>query len=166
MGREPTGPLSFAGGLLSSVPRERRARLDRPAEAVHTRAMSEWVRTLLVGAGGFVGATLRYTVGGLVSRAVPPDFPWATLAVNVSGCFVIGLLAVLAEERGPLGPAGRLFLMVGILGGYTTFSTFGYETLSLVREGSHGLAAANAVGQVLVGLGAVWAGMTVARVVA
>ena len=120
-------------------------------------------RTLIVGAGGFVGAALRYTVGGLVSRALPPDFPWATVLVNVSGCFLIGLLAALTEDRGPVAPATRLFLMVGLLGGYTTFSTLGYETFSLVREGSHGLAAAYAVGQVLVGLAGVWAGMVVAR---
>ena len=125
--------------------------------------MSEWVRTLVVGAGGFVGATLRYTLGGLVYRVVSPELPWATLLVNVSGCFAIGLLAVLSEERGPIGPAGRLFLMVGVLGGYTTFSTLGYETLSLMRAGSHALAAANAVGQLLLGLAAVWAGMMVAR---
>jgi CrcB protein len=113
-----------------------------------------------------VGATLRYTLGGLVSRAASPEFPWATLVVNVSGCFVIGLLAVLSEERGPVSPSTRLFLMVGVLGGYTTFSTFGYETLSLLREGSHALAAANAVGQLLFGLAAVWAGMMVARGIA
>ena len=128
--------------------------------------MSEWARTLVVGAGGFVGATLRYTLGGLVSRAVSPEFPWATLVVNVSGCFVIGLLAVLSEERGPVSPSTRLFLMVGVLGGYTTFSTFGYETLSLMREGSHALAAANAGGQLVLGLAAVWAGMMVARGIA
>lgn len=124
--------------------------------------MSEWARTLLVGAGGFVGATLRYLLGGLVSRHAPPEFPWGTLLINVSGCFLIGLLAVFAEERG-VGLGGRLFLMAGVLGGYTTFSTFGYETLSLIREGSHALAAANALGQLLLGLAAVWVGMTVAR---
>ena len=80
--------------------------------------MSEWARTLVVGAGGFVGATLRYTLGGLVSRAASPEFPWATQVVNVSGCFVIGLLAVLTEERGPVSPSTRPFLMVGVLGGY------------------------------------------------
>jgi CrcB protein len=125
--------------------------------------MTEWARTLLVGAGGFVGATLRYALGGLVSRHVAPEFPWGTLLVNLSGCFLIGLLAVLTEERGPIGPSGRLFMMVGVLGGYTTFSTFGYETLSLIREGSHALAAANALGQLLLGLFAVWVGVTVAR---
>ena len=105
--------------------------------------MSEWARTLVVGAGGFVGATLRYTLGGLVSRAASPEFPWATLVVNVSGCFVIGLLAVLSEERGPVSPSTRLFLMVGVLGGYTTFSTFGYETIALARQAGVGRMALN-----------------------
>ena len=125
--------------------------------------MSELARTIVVGAGGFVGVSLRYVLGGLVYRVIPPDFPWATFLINVSGCFVIGFLAILAEERGPIGPTGRLFWLVGVLGGYTTFSTFGYETMSLAREGSHSLAAANAVGQVLLGLAAVWAGVAVAR---
>jgi CrcB protein len=125
--------------------------------------VSEWTRTLVVGAGGFLGASARYALGGLVYRLASPSFPWATLLVNVSGCFAIGLLAVLAGERGPVGPTGRLFWMVGVLGGFTTFSSFGYETLSLAREGSYTLAAASAVGQVVLGLTAVWAGAVVAR---
>ena len=125
--------------------------------------MSEWARALVVGAGGFVGASLRYLLGGLVHRVVAPEFPWATFLINVSGCFVIGVLAMLAEGRGGLGPSARLFWLVGVLGGYTTFSTFGYETLTLAREGSHGLALANAAGQVVLGLVAVWAGVVVAR---
>jgi CrcB protein len=128
--------------------------------------VSDWLRTLLVGAGGFVGASLRYQLGGLVHRIVSPEFPWGTFLVNASGCFAIGVLAILAEERGPLGPAGRLFLLVGVLGGYTTFSTFGYETFTLAREGSYALAAANAAGQVLFGLVAVWAGVVVGRGIA
>ena len=110
-----------------------------------------------------MGVSLRYLLGGLVHRFVSPDFPWATFLINVSGCFVIGFLAMMAEERGPIGAAGRLFWLVGVLGGYTTFSTFAYETLSLAREGSHALAAANAAGQVVLGLAAVWAGVVVAR---
>jgi CrcB protein len=125
--------------------------------------VSEWTRTLVVGAGGFLGASARYALGGLVYRLVSPAFPWATVLVNVSGCFAIGFLAILAEERGPVGPTGRLFWLVGVLGGYTTFSTFGYETLGLAREGSYALAAASAVGQVALGLAAVWVGAVVAR---
>ena len=121
-------------------------------------------RTLVVGAGGFLGAAARYLLGGLVYRWLPATFPWATFLINVTGCFGIGFLAVLAEERMLLGPAARLFLMVGILGGYTTFSTFGYETNALLRDGSVGTAALNALGQVALGLLAVWAGAAAARI--
>jgi len=120
-------------------------------------------RTVLVGAGGFLGASARYLVGGLVYRWLTPQFPYATLFINVSGCFGIGLLAVLAEERFGIGPEARLFWMAGVLGGYTTFSTFGYETFTLARDGSYVLAAVNVVGQVLLGLIAVWAGVVAAR---
>lgn len=119
-------------------------------------------RTLLVGAGGFLGAAARYLAGGLVYRWVEPAFPWATLLVNVTGCFAIGALAALGEERG-LSPEARLFWMVGVLGGFTTFSTFGYETMALVREGSTAAAVLNVAGHVLAGLSAVWAGAAAAR---
>jgi fluoride exporter len=121
-------------------------------------------RTLVVGTGGFLGAAARYLLGGAVYRWLPASFPWATFVINVTGCFGIGFLAVLAEERMLLGPGARLFLMVGVLGGYTTFSTFGYETIALLRDGSLVAAALNVLGQVALGLLAVWAGMTAARV--
>jgi len=121
-------------------------------------------RTIVVGLGGFIGASARYLLGGFVYKWVPATFPWATFLINVTGCFGIGFLAVLAEERMTLAPGGRLFLMVGVLGGYTTFSTFGYETIALVREGSLASAALNVVGQVVLGLVAVWAGAAAARV--
>lgn len=121
-------------------------------------------RTLAVGIGGFIGASGRYLLGGMVYRWLPATFPWATFLINVTGCFGIGFLAVLAEERMLLGPGSRLFLMVGVLGGYTTFSTFGYETIALLRDGSLGAASLNVLGQVALGLLAVWAGMAAARV--
>jgi CrcB protein len=122
-----------------------------------------WTRVLAVGAGGFVGAIARYLLGAAVQRALVSPFPWATFVVNATGCFAIGFLAVVADERFAIGPEARLFWIAGVLGGYTTFSTFGYETVLLARAGSHGLAVANAVGQVVVGLLAVWAGALVAR---
>jgi CrcB protein len=122
-------------------------------------------RTLVVGLGGFLGAATRYLLGGLVYRWVPATFPWATFAINVTGCFGIGLIVALADERMALGPGLRLFLTVGVLGGYTTFSTFGYETIALLREGSVGAASFNVMGQVALGLLAVWAGAAAARVV-
>jgi fluoride exporter len=71
--------------------------------------MPEWIRPLVVGAGGLVGAAPRYVAGGLVNRVLAPEFPWATLFVNVTGCFAIGSFAALADARGPLGPVGRMF---------------------------------------------------------
>ncbi|MBI2837575.1 MAG: fluoride efflux transporter CrcB [Acidobacteria bacterium] len=120
-------------------------------------------RTLIVGAGGFLGASSRYLIGGIVYNYLPATFPYATLIINVSGCFFIGLLGAMAEERAVLGPTSRLFWMVGVLGGYTTYSTFGYETTSLVRESSYLPAGLYVIGHLVAGLGAVWAGAFVAR---
>lgn len=120
-------------------------------------------KTLVVGLGGFLGASARYLVGGLVYRYLPATFPYATLLINVTGCFGIGFLGLLVEERHVLGPASRLFWMIGVLGGYTTFSSFGYETIALVREGSHAAALVNIGSQVLLGLLAVWLGAVSAR---
>jgi CrcB protein len=117
---------------------------------------------LVVGAGGFVGAATRYCLSTLVYRYLPASFPYATFLINVSGCFAIGILAALAE-RSAIGPAARLFWITGVLGGYTTFSTFGYETMTLMRDEHWGASAANAVGQVLLGLAAVFGGTAAAR---
>jgi CrcB protein len=121
------------------------------------------LQTLLAGCGGFLGAAARYWLGGVVQRALPPGFPYGTLVVNATGCFAIGVLAVLADERGAMGPSSRVFWIAGVLGGYTTFSAFGYETVLLLRHGGFGAAAVNVVGQVAAGLLAVWAGAAVAR---
>ncbi len=114
---------------------------------------------LLVGAGGFVGSVLRFLVSGWAQRLDPAgSFPVGTLAVNTAGCLAIGLLGGLAEARSILGPEARLFVLIGVLGGFTTFSTFGYETLALLREGAWLPAAGNVVGSVVLGLAAVWIG--------
>jgi CrcB protein len=122
------------------------------------------IRLLLVGAGGFLGSVLRYLASGAVqSAARSASFPWGTFAVNAAGCFAIGVLSHLADTRGLLGSEQRLFLITGLLGGFTTFSAFGNETFLLMREGETVLAAANALGQVALGLAAVWAGSAVAH---
>lgn len=124
------------------------------------------IKLLLVGTGGFLGSVLRYLAGGVVqSAARSASFPWGTLVVNATGCFVIGLLSHLAETRGILSAEQRLFLITGLLGGYTTFSAYGNETFLLFREGEAALAAANAIGQVALGLAAVWAGRTLAHMI-
>jgi CrcB protein len=117
-----------------------------------------------VGAGGFLGAVLRYWVSGAVYALVPaPRLPWGTLAVNVLGCFAIGLLGGLAETRGVLTATNRLFLLIGVIGGFTTFSTFGYETLALLREQALARAGLNVAFQVVLGLTAAWGGLATSR---
>jgi fluoride exporter len=120
-------------------------------------------KVLLVGMGGFIGSVLRYWIGGLVQAAVAGStFPFGTLAVNVTGCFAIGFLAQLGEAQSALTPNTRALLVVGLLGGYTTFSAFGNETVNLLRDGQRVAAAANVGGNLLLALCAVWLGrMTV-----
>jgi CrcB protein len=113
-------------------------------------------RFLLVGAGGALGAAARYGVSLLAARW--PGFPFATLAVNVAGCLAIGLLSpVLTSE------SARLFLITGVLGGFTTFSAFGADTQALAAGGRPGLAAVYVGLSVGAGLGAVWLGRVLAR---
>ena len=122
------------------------------------------LKSVWVGLGGFLGAAARYHLGGLLNDLSPGFlFPYETLVINVSGCLGIGLLAGLAEFRGLFSPELRLFLMVGILGGFTTFSTFGYETFQLMRDGEMLFAGLSVILQVLLGLAAVWAGYALAR---
>ncbi|HEU4401302.1 MAG TPA: fluoride efflux transporter CrcB [Candidatus Polarisedimenticolia bacterium] len=124
------------------------------------------LKTLLVGIGGFLGATGRYLLGGWLNRALPwPSFPYETLVINTTGCLAIGFLGGLADERGALSAEARVFLLIGLLGGYTTFSTFGYETLQLLRDGEVGPAFANTILQVTLGLGGVWAGNVASRMI-
>jgi fluoride exporter len=123
------------------------------------------VRYLLIFAGGGLGAMLRYWVQGLVYNRMGSSFPYGTVLVNIAGCFVIGLLMVSLEERFLATPALRLFLTVGILGGFTTFSSFSFETMALFRDGESALALANVGLSVLVCLCATWTGMKLGRLV-
>lgn len=121
-------------------------------------------QVLAVALGGAVGSSLRFLVGGWVHRALPGTaFPIGTFVVNLAGCLVIGLLAGLADFRQVLTPTARLFLLVGLLGGFTTFSSFAYETFTLARDAETAKALANAVLQVTLGFGAAWAGYATAR---
>jgi fluoride exporter len=122
------------------------------------------MKILLVGCGGFLGSMARYLLGGAVHRMVQsPVFPFGTLVVNVSGCLAIGFLGSLAEVRGLLTPEARVFLLIGVLGGFTTFSSFGYETFQLLRDGETVPALLNVLLQVGLGLFAVWAGNAFTR---
>lgn len=119
-----------------------------------------------VGMGGFLGAVGRYClsgwVDGLLLRKYGPEFPFfplGTMVVNVLGCFLIGILTVVAVEREGLSPETRMFLMTGFLGALTTFSTFGNETVQLfLKENDARFAVLNVAGSLMLGIGAVLAG--------
>jgi CrcB protein len=123
-------------------------------------------KALWVGVGGFLGSILRYGIGGIVGRMKAGwTFPLETLLINVAGCLAIGLLSGLSESRGIFAGATRAFLFIGLLGGFTTFSTFGYETFQLARDAQWQAAALSAGLHFLLGLGAVWAGHALAALV-
>jgi len=124
------------------------------------------VGLLLVGTGGFVGSVARYLVSVWVHGILDsPWFPYGTLVVNATGSFVIGFLAGLVEARELFSLQARLFLFVGILGGYTTFSSFALETFNLARNPQAVWAVMNIAAQLLLGLMAVWLGHVLARAV-
>jgi CrcB protein len=121
-------------------------------------------KIVLVLLGGAFGTGLRYFLSILIySRVKEPTFPYANLVINVSGSLLIGVLAQLFESRVIVSPVIRVALLTGVLGGYTTFSSFAYETLSLLRDGEFWLATLNVSLSVFLGLGAVWAGIRLAQ---
>ncbi len=121
------------------------------------------MRSLWVGLGGFVGAVSRYQLDLLITRHNRSAFPWGTLVVNLSGCFLLGLLLTLSTERLDANPALRVALTVGFVGAYTTFSTFSLQAVRLTEAGDVGLAVGYVAGSVVIGLLAAWAGMSIGR---
>ena len=117
---------------------------------------------VLVGAGGFLGAIARYLVSGWVQNSTS-SFPWGTLAVNFIGCILIGLLMGITENRQWFSPEIRALALIGVLGGFTTFSTFSYETLGFIDEGAWLMASANVLANVVPGIIAVFLGMLLSR---
>lgn len=118
---------------------------------------------LLVFFGGGIGASARYWMSGAVYRILPIDFPYGNLVVNILGCFLIGLLMSVAQERFIIPPPYRVFLAIGILGGFTTFSSFSYETITLLEGGQVVTAGVNVVMTVLGCLSATYGGVVVGR---
>lgn len=120
-------------------------------------------RTLLLSLGAILGANARYWIGVWAGAHLGTGFPYGTLIVNVAGCFLIGLFNALGETRFNISPEVRIFFAVGFLGSYTTFSSFGFETVSLLRTGSLGLSLLNLLGNVVAGFLAVVLGLYVGR---
>ncbi len=123
------------------------------------------MKYLLVAAGGALGSVARYALDGFILRLASPYFPSGTFVVNAVGCLAFGLIIGLADARSLLTPAGRLFLLIGLLGGFTTFSTFTFETFQLVRGGEYARGVANAAGQVIVGYLVMWGGFIAGRAI-
>lgn len=118
---------------------------------------------LAVAAGGAIGASTRYLVAQAFITRGQTVVPWHTMLVNVTGAFLLGVVMTLSLERGTLSEPWLLFLGVGVLGGYTTFSTFSVETLDLLREGMYAQAAGYSLGSLALGIAAAALGITAAR---
>jgi len=125
--------------------------------------MSAVQRLLLIAAGGALGALLRFWLSNAVHRFLDRGFPYGTLAVNVLGSGLMGVAYVLLIERLELGPEARAFLLIGLLGAFTTFSTFSLETLNLIEAGDELGAALNMLLSVSLCVVACWAGMVLGR---
>ncbi len=122
------------------------------------------LKILLVLLGGAIGTGCRYGLSSLVYSLIErPNFPYANFIINISGSFIIGFLAELFDQGLLASPTLRVALFTGLLGGYTTFSSFSFETFLLLRDGEWFRAIFNAAGSVLLGLMAVWAGIRLAQ---
>lgn len=125
--------------------------------------MNQWMQLACVAGGGAVGAVMRFLLNSAVVKAFPRFVPAGTLVVNVLGCLLIGVLVAAFEVRGREAPVVRALLVTGLLGSLTTFSTFGFQTIELAREGSSKLAIINVVANLAIGLPAVVVGLWLGR---
>ncbi len=123
------------------------------------------VKILMVGMGGFAGSICRYIISDLSHRLFnDPFFPYGTIIVNVLGCLFIGLLGGLSETRQIFTPEIRALILIGFLGGFTTFSTFGYEIFMVARDGLFISALTNLILHIILGFGSVWIGFSLSRI--
>ena len=121
------------------------------------------VQVLLVGAGGFVGSIARYVIVSLAQSTWISSFPIGTLMVNVTGCLAVGWLSELFQSRPFLDSELRGFLIIGLLGSFTTFSAFGQETVTLRRDNGAGVASVNVAANLLLTIAAIWFGRAIAQ---
>jgi CrcB protein len=118
---------------------------------------------LLVFVGGGLGATLRHIVNLICARCIGTEFPWGTFIINITGSTVMGLIAAYLTFKGEASQPWRLFLMTGILGGYTTFSAFSLDAVLLYERGELGLAAVYVLGSVVLSIAGLFAGFALVR---
>lgn len=120
---------------------------------------------ILVGSGGFIGSVLRYLVQIFVEKGLATTFPWGTFIANISGSFIIGIVFALAEKGSLMNAEWRIFLAVGICGGFTTFSSFAYNNLTMIKENSIGQLLFNVGGSLFFGILAVYLGIILVRAI-
>ena len=121
-------------------------------------------KTILIAVAGLLGTLLRYWLSGFVARQYGETFPWDTMAVNLIGCLLTGAAFFVTETRFLVNPTVRMMILIGLLGGFTTFSSYGLQTFTLLRDGELGLAILNVVTSNTLGLVMVWVGYLVAKV--
>jgi fluoride exporter len=122
------------------------------------------LRVFLIGLAGLMGTLCRYWLSGVLARRYGETFPAGTLVVNVLGCLLIGFLFYMFQERYVVGQTARTVVLIGFLGGFTTFSSYGLQTFTLLRDGEFAYAAVNVVASNVLGLAMVWVGYMLARV--
>ncbi len=122
------------------------------------------MKLIWMGLGGLLGTLARYGLSGLVDRRFGETFPTGTLVVNLVGCLLAGIVFQLLQERFLVDPVVRATVLIGFLGGFTTFSSFGLQTFTLLREGEMAMASLNMIASNLLGLFLVWAGYSLARI--
>ena len=120
---------------------------------------------LWIAAGGALGSIARYWIGSEVGSRMGVKFPYGTMIVNITACVAIGFSMSFFSRRADLSPAWRYFIPIGFIGAYSTFSTYEWETLSTLRSGAFFLAALYAVGSLILGLAAVWAGSMLGEII-
>lgn len=120
-------------------------------------------KVAVIGLAGLFGTLARYWLSGWVDRRYGETFPAGTLAVNLAGCLLVGILYHALEERFLINPVLRSAILIGFLGGFTTFSSYGVQTFSLLREGEFAFAGLNVLASNVLGLLLVWAGYTLSR---
>jgi CrcB protein len=120
-------------------------------------------KTILIGIAGLIGTLSRYWLSGFVARQSGETFPWGTLVVNIVGCLIAGAVFQMTEERALFNPTFRTVIVIGLLGGFTTFSSYGLQTFTLLKDGAFGLATLNLLVSNVLGVFMVWAGYGLAK---
>jgi CrcB protein len=121
------------------------------------------LKYVMVGVGGCLGSILRFWLGSYIGSKMGTRFPYGTLVINITGSFLIGLVFAVLTARTQWSPNWRYLIPIGFIGGYTTFSSFEYETLRMVQDGQIGMGVLYVAASVVVGFVAVWGGITAGR---